>query len=448
MNFSTIKSFLDKGSERSASVKKNILATLLIKGLGIIISFLYVPVTLNYLNPTRYGIWMTLTSIVAWMTIFDVGLGNGLRNKLAEALALNDNIKAKKYVSTAYAMLTLIVAIILIIFYIANYWINWSYILNTDSSYFNELKELVVLVVTLFGIKFVLNTISIIATADQKPAYGSVFEVIGSGLGLVIILLLTYTKSTSLLAFGWATMLTPVLVYFFASIFFFKYKYKFLKPSFKSIEFKFAKDLTGLGIQFFIIQIAVLVIFQTSNILIAQFFSPAEVTPYNIIFKYYSVLTMLWGIVMTPLWSAFTQAKAQNDINWMKNTISKLNIYVLLTIIILFIMSILAPTIINIWTSGKVYISNSMIIIFAIYTFISIWNNIYAFFLNGVSKVRIQIYTSIAAAIINIPLAYVFVKYFHMHSEGVVLSMIISLSFFAIAGPIQTYKILNEWKTL
>jgi len=87
-----------------------------------------------------------------------------------------------------------------------------------------------------------------------------------------------------------------------------------------------------------------------------------------------------------------------------------------------------------------------MIIFFAIYSFISIWNNIYAFFLNGIGKTRIQIFTSIIASLIHIPLAYILVKHFHYGSEGIVFSMTISLLFFAIAGPVQTYKILKDWK--
>jgi O-antigen/teichoic acid export membrane protein len=442
---SRIKYFINKGENRTALVKKNIIATFIVKGLSVIISLLYVPITLNYLNPTRYGIWMTITSIVAWMTIFDVGLGNGLRNKLSEALTLDDTEKARKYVSTAYFMLSIIVIGILFLFFIFGIWINWSLVLNASISYRQELKELVFIVVTLFGLKFVLNTVSIIATADQNPAYGSVVELIGSALGLLFIWILTLLNKSSLITFGWATMLTPVVVYLFATVIFFTNKYSFLKPSFRSIELAYAKDLTGLGLQFFIIQIAVLIIFQTSNLLISHFFSPAEVTPYNIVFKYYSVLTMVWGIIMTPLWSAFTQAKAQNDIKWMRNTISKLNQIMIITVIVLVIMSFVAQYVIFIWTSGKVSVSLSMIWIFALYTLISIWNNIYSFFLNGISEIKVQIYTSIAAALLNIPFSFLFVKYFHMGSEGVVLSMAISLSFFAIAGPIHSYKVLRSW---
>lgn len=444
--FNRIIFFLNKGSERTALIKKNILATFFIKGLSIIISLLYVPITLNYLNPTRYGIWMTLISVVAWMGIFDIGLGNGLRNKLAEALAIGDKEKAKKYVSTAYAMLGLIVASVLILFFIANHWINWSIALNTTPSYGEELTKLALIVVTLFGFKFVLNIISTVFTADQRPAIGSIFEVTGSAIGLLIIWLLTITGQTSLITFGIATMLAPVLTYLGASIFFYNRRYFYLKPSWNLVDLSYAKSLTGLGIQFFVIQIAVLVIFQTSNILIAQFFSPAEVTPYNIAFKYFSTLTMAWGILMTPLWSAFTNALVHNDIVWIKKTIAKLNKLMLITIVIILLMALAAQFIISIWTSGQVTISPAMIWIFAIYTLITIWNNIYSFFLNGISKIRIQILTSVAAAICHIPIAFLLVKYFKMGSEGVVLSMAISLSFFAIAGPIQSFKYLKSWK--
>ena len=258
-----INDFLNKGSKRTALVKKNILATLFIKGLSVLISLLYVPVTLNYLNPTRYGIWMTLTSIVTWMGIFDIGLGNGLRNKLAAALAIGDNEKARKYVSTAYAMLFLIVICVLVLFYIANYWINWSLVLNTSESYSDELKTLTTIVVTLFGLKFVLNTITTVLTADQSSAIGSMFEVIGNAIGLLVIWILTQTNRTSLITFGWAAMLTPVIIYMGASYILYNRKYAYLKPSWHSIDLSHAKDLTGLGLQFFIIQIAGLIIFQS-----------------------------------------------------------------------------------------------------------------------------------------------------------------------------------------
>lgn len=73
--------------ERTRRAKKNIIYSFAIKALSVITYLLLVPITLNYLNATEYGIWLTLSSVLMWINTFDRGLGNGLRNKLSEALA-------------------------------------------------------------------------------------------------------------------------------------------------------------------------------------------------------------------------------------------------------------------------------------------------------------------------------------------------------------------------
>ena len=101
---------------RTKSIKKNVIVMMLIKGLSMLISFLYVPLLYNTFDTTSYGVWLTLTSLVSWVAMFDVGLGNGLRNKLAESLAQGDNVLAKKYVSTAYVYITILVSCLIIVF--------------------------------------------------------------------------------------------------------------------------------------------------------------------------------------------------------------------------------------------------------------------------------------------------------------------------------------------
>ena len=74
-----------KGHERSVKAKKNIIASFLIRGLSIGISLILVPLTINYINSARYGIWLTLSSIVAWFSFFDIGLTQGLRNNICRS---------------------------------------------------------------------------------------------------------------------------------------------------------------------------------------------------------------------------------------------------------------------------------------------------------------------------------------------------------------------------
>ena len=86
----TLTSFFTQGNKRTLRAKRNITVSFISKAISIMISFIIVPLTLGYVGRVEYGIWMTISSIIAWFSFFDIGLGNGLRNKLAEALAKED----------------------------------------------------------------------------------------------------------------------------------------------------------------------------------------------------------------------------------------------------------------------------------------------------------------------------------------------------------------------
>ncbi|HOP12476.1 MAG TPA: LPS biosynthesis flippase, partial [Lentimicrobium sp.] len=91
----------NSGHSRSVKARKNILASFFIKGVSIIVGFIFVPLLIGYLGEVEYGIWITMSSILAWVNYFDIGLGNGLRNRFAESLAKGEHQMARIYVSTA-----------------------------------------------------------------------------------------------------------------------------------------------------------------------------------------------------------------------------------------------------------------------------------------------------------------------------------------------------------
>ena len=241
------KSFFIIGHPRSIKVKKNIIASFGLKGLSLVIGFLLVPLTLNYIDVTRYGIWLTLSSIIGWFGFFDIGLGNGLRNKFAEAIAKDQKELARTYVSTTYFILLIIVGIVYLLFLIIDPFLNWTKILNTPAEMGSELGKLVIIVFTFFCIRFVFKLIGTILVADQKPAINNGFNVIGSFLSLVTIYILTKTTSGSLLYLGTTLSAVPVIVLLIASLIFYNRDYNYYKPSFKYVDFKHFKDLAGLG---------------------------------------------------------------------------------------------------------------------------------------------------------------------------------------------------------
>ncbi len=439
-----ILDFFFKGHERSVRAKKNIFFAFLLRGISVVVSFVQVPITLHYLSKEKYGIWLTLSSILGWFYILDIGLGNGLRNKFAEAMARREKKTARIYVSTTYAMLAIIIFSFFLLFLLINPFLNWVRILNTSSAMQAELNELVFLVVACFCLQFILKLVGTLLTADQKPAVNDLLVVAGSAISLVVIYLLSKTTSGSLLYLGLAFAIIPLLVYLLANVIVFTGIYKEYRPTSKLVDLSHARELTSLGFKFFIIQIAGIVIYSTSNIIITQVLGPAEVTPYNIAYKYFNTATMFFMIVMTPFWSGFTEAYSKGDIDWIKLTMRKLNGLSLVFALLVVIMVLLSGFVYKFWVGNAVEVPFLTTLFMGLYVMILSWGAPFVFFINGVGKIRLQLIVSIVQAVLFFAFAMAFTTYFKLGVSGVIVAMCIPMIPTIVLWPLQYSRIINN----
>ena len=413
-------------------------------GFNFLFNLIIVRLTLEYLGSTQYGIWLTLSSILTWFNYLDFGLGNGLRNKLAEALANNDLKSAKIYVSTAYAIFSSLILAIIIIFVSIYKLINWLEIFKAPAYLQSQLDTLILLCVIFFLIQFVLRLLTFIINADQKTGINGFFSFSINLLTVILIYVLLKTTSSSILFISVGSTFIPVIVFIAATMIFFNTKYKSISPSFKSIKFSNLKDLLGLGTQFFIIQIATLIIVATDNMIITQLFGPSEVTVYNIAFKYFNYIPIIFYVILTPMWSAYTEAYMKDDFEWIKNAIKKIfKIWLLLSLVVV-VMIFAANWVYDIWIGSQVEIPFLLTILMGLFAIVSNWNNIFAYFLNGVGKIRISLYYSIFIGIINIPLSIILAKNFGIGISGVIAATLLCMIIGSVWAPIQYYKIINK----
>jgi O-antigen/teichoic acid export membrane protein len=441
--FTLLISFITKGHERSVKAKKNIVASLLIKGSSIGISLVLVPLTINYINPSRYGIWLTLSSIVAWLSFFDIGLTQGLRNKFAEAKAKNDDSIAQIYVSTTYAILGIIFFSIWLIFLTCNHFINWSKILNVSESMRSEVSILAVIVFTYFCISFVIKIITTILIADQQPAKSSFIDLFGQVFSLIFILILVRTTQGSLIKLGIALCISPLLVLVGANFILFKGIYRKYRPVFSKVKFVYAKGLFNLGLVFFLIQFAAVVQYQTANIIIARNFGTSDVTSYNIVYKYFGILNMIFSIFIMPFWSASTEAYKKNDILWIKNGIKKYNQLNILMVLAGLIMLFFSNTIYDFWLGrGKVNIPFSLSLCGFLFFNVTMFGGKYVNFLNGISALRIQFISSAISPFLYVAVAIILIKYYHMGVYSLFVASIIANFNAYFLAPLQYYQVI------
>lgn len=431
-----------KGSERSIQVKKNIAASIFIKGINVLISLLLIPLTIGYVNNQLYGIWLTLSTIIAWISFFDIGIGNGLRNKIAESIAKNNVKHAKILISTGYIYITLIFSALALILYFIIPFVNWCSLLNINNVYQQTVISVMRIITVGFCITMILKVQSNVLMALQMNALANLFDTLGQILVLSSTFILTITTKPSLVYLSMAVTFSPVVVYILSTIWLFLFKYKELCPSIKLADSKYIKEILGLGIKFFLIQINAIIFYQTINVIISNVSGPAIVTEYNVIYKYFGCASMLLGILLAPLWSAYTDAHTRQDYQWMRNIYHKLNLALLGCSLIVLIMIILYPFAFRLWLGNKVEIHLAMILSIAAYTIIGMWQSINTTIQNGTGKVLLQMLYSTFFAIIYIPLA-LFVGHL-CGSEGVILFLSIVGVFWLIVQHIQVKKILNN----
>lgn len=424
------------------AVKKNILGSLLLKSISILISLQVVPLTIDYINPTKYGIWLTLSSIIAWLSYFDLGFGHGFRNRFAEAKAKGNIKLAKEYVSTTYIVLLLLFFVIFLVAITFNSFLSWSDILNVDPAYNNELRTLFGLLSCFFCLNIVASIFNTMLAADQKPVLASLIQTSGQILAFICISILIRTTSGSLNALAIAFAGVPCFLLIMVSfVMFCGKKYKSVSPSIKYFRFSLTKNILGLGGQFFIIMLSMLFIFQFINIILSRVEGPEVVTQYNIAYKYFNILNMGVTVVLTPFWSAFTDAYVKQDYNWMRNVVKKLELLWLLCIPLLVLMVICSSNLYQWWIGDSVSIPFSLSVSMAIYILFQTRGNIYMYLINGTSKVRLQLILYLLFAIVAIPLMTFCSKQYG--AEGVLIVPIVVFGLQAIIGRIQIQRIIK-----
>lgn len=430
-------------SERSKNLFRQIKLSIVYKFLSLLFTFLLIRVLMDSLGQEKFGIWSAMYGIISWFLIMDIGISNGTRNKVAEAIHKDHWHLAKKYVSTSYVAIFVISSSIFICLYLFSGFINWQMIFNTQLVEEQTLKNAFLILSFFTLLNFTLAIVNSLYHAMQKTSYVVMSQFLSNFIVVIVIFILNLFFTIDLDYLALIYGLSIFLVSIFFNIYFFKL-YIYLIPSIILYKHKLLKSTMNLGIKFFIIQIAALIIFTTDKIIILHFFGPEDVAKYEIIFKLFSLLTVVHGIIMTPMWSAFTEAYIKDDISWIKKTIFNLNklmvVFIFLSILIVYYFN----QIIILWIGKDMNISFSISILMSLYILLSIWSGIYANFLNGINQINVQMTTLILGAILNIPLSVFFINYYSLGIEGVILASILSLSLFAIIAPIQTYILLQR----
>lgn len=358
-----LKKMRNKLGEGNFEVVSNIIGAFLVKGVSLIISVLLLPAYIEFFHDEEVlGVWYTILSILNWIVIFDLGLGNGLRNKLPEFIERKDDLNMKRYISTTYILMACTVIVLTVLTQIVIVKIDWINIFNINNSEITNENLIRCVQIVFVGVmlQMFLKIITSILYAIQKSSVVNLLALLSNAIILIALKLMpSRDLSSNLMTVSVLNVVAVNLPYLICTIILFGGEFKKVKPSIRFVEKAYIKEIFNIGITLLWLQLVFMVINSANEILITNFTEPKYVVDYQAYHKIFKTGAMIVSLALTPIWSAITKAQAKKNYLWIKKIYKLFLIASAICLLIELVMVPFCPMIVNIWLGDSVVLPGS-----------------------------------------------------------------------------------------
>lgn len=428
------------------TIALNVMGAFVVRGAALILSLFTMPAYLRFFNDnTTLGIWYTILSVLNWVLMFDLGLGNGLRNKLPACMIDKDRQKAKEYISSTYAGTCMVVLAWALIGVVVIRFVHWNTFLNIDEQSVSSYALRTSISITFGGVmlQFVLKTITSILYALQKSAVVNFLQLITSALTLILVSVIpSVGTEQNLIHMAIVNAVAANIPFLIATILVFLTELKGYAPHLKDVSIGRIKEVLNIGITLLWLTLVTMVISSTNELLITKMTNSSNVVYFQVYFKIFNTISSVFALALAPIWSAVTKASAEKQYSWIRKLYDRLLTMALGVFACELLVIPFMQILVNIWL-GKNYIKvdYGIAAVFAVSSSIFFLHNVNTSVGNGMSFFQIQKKWMTFAAIIDIPLAWIFVKLTGSW-VGIIVANILALL------PFETIEILGFKKMI
>ena len=379
-------------------------------------SLITVPLTLKYLGNERFGLWMTISSVLAMAAFADFGVGNGVLNTVAKAFGKDDMEGVRKAVSSGFAVLNTIAALLLLSFFSIYRFVNWA---NFFRVYSPQARAEAGPALAVFAICFALNiSMDVVQRVQlglqQGYRYG-LWLMCGSAAGFIGVLTGIWLR-VSLPVLVMAIAGAPIFATALNAIHFFGFVRPDLRPSRELISRDVISQIARLGGLFFVLQVVVAISYSADNFIIARTLGAVNVPEYAIPQRMFGLIAMMSSMLIAPLWPAYGEAISRGHMKWVRHTLKTSLLLVLgATSAASITLLLLSHRLLHWWVGSRIHPPFFLLLGLAIWTVIGCCGDALASFLNGASVIRFQV---IVASIFGI--GCVITKVAFVHHFGII----------------------------
>jgi len=349
----------DEASERGSARERAVLLTAGTSIVGKVIAgastLISVRLALSYLGAERYGVWATINSTLAVMTFSDLGISNGILNRLAASSASNDVAAQRRYVSSAVVALGLAALVLAAVCSAVAAFVDWGSTLNVVGAVARqEAGPAVFAGLLCYLLLGPINIVQRIPLAYQEGHRANIWQASGSVLAVALLWVAIRMQAglPGLLASFWASSAVASAAAWFVEVW---HRRPSIRPSLSSVSRLAMGELLGPGLLFLVIQVSIAFMFASDNIVIARVLGASVVPEYAVPARLFQLVSVLAGFFFLPLWPAYAEAAARNDGAWVGRTVRRSTaLSALVSIAMCGGLVVLGRTILSLWVDDAV----------------------------------------------------------------------------------------------
>ncbi len=425
----------DQRARRARSVVQGTASALAGRIVGFAVGIITIPLTVRYLGGERYGIWITISTTLTFLSFTDFGLTNSMTNALGRAYGEEDRHAARRYVSSAFFVLCAIAVVVFVIVGISVPRLAGFLFSNArDAALRSEIVSALTIAVAIFALNFPLLTVNRVLAAHQESAIANLWLMAANIANLVAILaVIWFHGGLPWLVLGCSGL--GFLINAASAIWLFEFYKPWLQPSPRAVDRHVVRELFSAGWKFFVIGTAWMINSQTDNLVIAHFLGASRVTPYNVTFRLFAMATIVQTLAIPSLWPAYTEAFAQKDFDWIRRIFrSNFTWSFVMALGIAIVLVIFGRPIIRFWAGAAAVPSFSALVWMALWNVMLSHLYVASTLLNATGHLKgMTIYGTITA-ILNLVLSIILVKIYGI--SGVIAATVIA---FAVANYIPSF---------
>ncbi|WP_421118167.1 lipopolysaccharide biosynthesis protein [Aquihabitans daechungensis] len=372
--------------------------------------FLAIRIVAGSMTSDALGLWLLLVGAVALVGFADLGIGNGLLNVIADAHGREDRKLIRQAIASAFVALTGLAVVLGGLYAAFGREVAWATVLNVTGPSADETTAAVTAFVFCLLISLPLGISQRVHHAHQDGWIANGWLALGSVFSLIGMIATEVADAGIALRVG-AMLIGPPIAYLLDTIYLFGFRRRDLRPRWANITRTATGRVLRQGAMFFVLATVGAAAYELDSLVISHYLGASEVELYAIPFRLFALAPSLVLILVMPLWPAYGEAIARDDMPWVHRTLRRsVRLGAAITVPASLVLIVLGPVIIRIWVGERIDPPVSVLAGIGAWAIINGVSTALAAFFNGAGILRLQVVIAVVMATANLALSIVLVQ--------------------------------------